>query len=282
MRVAGTLLHITLGERALHAANIAPEIASELKTHIDDYNLGAVLVDLPYYENLVASGLRALARLDVHYNPWGTRLHLRSPAILAREMLDNADEPPSRALGLGLLTHLAVDMVFHREIHRRITAINDGSVSPDTAHKRLEDQIDLHVHYHLLQHPGMGTPYARRKLNLKPANSWSSQAERAILHTHGSTPGKTRLKKWVKSLKLFGFVSSTGMAPWVTTLPEDNPELLATSVRLTDEAVRLSAEYIQTGLAYMNGDLAGDRFAELIPNCSLLDGGPAEPPHTPV
>jgi hypothetical protein len=278
LNVAGTLLHITLAERALHAAEIPPKTRVEIKNNIDNFNLGAVLVDLPYYENLVLSGLRALAHLDMHYGSWGTLLHLRSPALLAQVLLDNAKNPPSRALGLGLLTHLAVDMVFHREIHQRTMGKADGSVSLDTEHKRLEDQMDLHAHYHLLQHPGIGTPYARRKLALKPSNSWSFDARQAILHIHGAAPEERRLRKWAKSLTLFGLSSSTGAVPWVTTLPDDDPELLDTSVRLTEQAIRLSAEYIQAGLAYLDGQMTPDRFLEIIPNCSLLDGGPAEPP----
>jgi hypothetical protein len=281
LNVAGTLLHITLAERALHAAKIDPKTDASLKKHIDDYNLGSVLVDLPYYEHVVISGLRTLAHLDMHYGVWGTLLHLRSPSLLAQIVLDNAEDPPSRALGLGLLTHLAVDLVFHREIHRRTMATTDGSMSLDTEHKRLEDQLDLHAHYHLLQHPGIGTPYAKRKLALKPSSSWSTNARAAILHVHGSAPREERLEKWAKGLKLFGFLSSMGMVPWVTTLPDDNPELLDTSVRLSDEAIRLSTKYIQAGLSYLDGHLTRDRFEEIIPNRSLLDGGPAEPPRRP-
>jgi hypothetical protein len=281
LNVAGTLLHITLAEHALHTAEIDPETVTQLKKHSDDFNLGAVLVDLPYYEHLIISGLRTLAHLDMHYGAWGTLLHLRSPSLLARVLLDIAKDPPSRAFGLGLLTHLAVDMVFHREIHHRTMSKADGAISLDTEHKRLEDQMDLHVHYHLLQHPGIGTPYARRKLALKPSSSWSANTRQAILHIHGSAPPEKRLEKWVKSLKLFGFLSSSGAVPWVTTLPDDDPELLDTSVRLTDQAIRLSAEYIQAGLSYMEGHMTQDRFMAIIPNRSLLDGGPAQPPRRP-
>ncbi|MCP4199894.1 MAG: zinc dependent phospholipase C family protein, partial [Proteobacteria bacterium] len=117
--MAGTLLHITLAEQALHAADIDPQTVTNINNHIDDFNLGAVLLDLPYYEHLVKSGLYLLARLEVHYSAWGTLFHLRSPSLLARVFLDSAEDPSSRALSLGLLTHLAVDLVFHREIHRR-------------------------------------------------------------------------------------------------------------------------------------------------------------------
>jgi hypothetical protein len=52
-------------------------------------------------------------------------------------------------------------------------------------------------------------------------------------------------------------------------------------VRLTEEAVRLSATYMQTGLSYLDGSITGDRFEEIIPDRSLLDGGPVEPPRHP-
>jgi hypothetical protein len=279
--VAGTLLHIALAEQALHAAPIDPQTLADINNHIDDFNLGAVLVDLPYYEHLVVSGLRAVAKLDMHYGAWGTLLHLRAPALLAQTLLQHAENPPTLALGLGLLTHLAVDEVFHREIHHRTMTAADGTVSLDTEHKRLEDQMDLHVHYHLLQHSGIGTPYARRKLALNPNSSWVSAAREAILRVHGNAPNEKCLIKWVRALKLFGLVSSTKIAPWVTTLPDDDPELMETSVRLADESVRLASEYIQTGLNYLDGRITTDIFEETIPNRSLLDGGPAEPPRHP-
>jgi hypothetical protein len=107
---------------------------------------------------------------------------------------------------------------------------------------------------------------------------WPSTARRAISRVHGNAPGEKILQKWAKELKLFGLISSNPLVPWVTTLPDDNPELLDATVRLTEEAVRLSAEYMLAGLSYLDGRISRDRFEEMIPNRSLLDGGPAEPP----
>ena len=76
---------------------------------------------------------------------------------------------------------------------------------------------------------------------------------------------------------MFGVLCSTKVAPWITTLPDDNPELLETSIRLANEAVRLAATYLQAGFDFLDGKLTADGFEQIVPNRSLLDGGSAEP-----
>jgi hypothetical protein len=279
--MAGTLLHITLANRLLESGAVPSGHAGQLRQQIHDYRLGSVLVDLPYYEDLWSHGLRSLFGRDIRFGTWGTLIHVRSPSGLALALLDQGADPPPRALALGALTHYAVDLVFHEEIHRRQVEVADGTSSLDTVHKRIEDQMDLHVHYDLLGHPGIGTPFARQMLALRPDPGWVATTRRAVSEIHGDAPEERELGRWLDSLAAFGWLSSTRLAPWVRTLPDDDPELLETSLELAERAVELSAEFVRAGADYLDGKLDRAGFLAAVPDRSMLDAGPAQAPRTP-
>jgi len=276
--MAGTLLHVTLANRLLESGTLPAGEVAVLRDEIHDYRLGSIFVDLPYYGDLWLNGVRSLLGFDIRFDAFGTLIHVRSPAGLILALLDRARDRASRALALGALTHYAVDLVFHDEIHRRERRVADGRESLDTVHKRIEDDMDLHVHYDLLGHPGIGTPYARQMLALKPSRSWTATARGAVLEVHGEAPDERRLTSWLDSLSTFGWLSSTPHVPWVRTLPADDPELLETSLRLADRSLELSAEFVRAGLAYLDGERDRAAFLEAVPDRSMLDGGPADPP----
>lgn len=279
--MAGTLLHITLATRALARARIPEKYIKKITTNPSDYRLGAVLVDLPYYCNLAISGLRSLVGLDLHYNTWGTLLHLRAPGDLGLAILETATKDAGVHLGLGYLTHLAVDAVFHREIQSRVHREADGSRSLDSEHKRIEDEMDLHVHYNSLETPGIGTPYARRMLRFTPDPSWAAHASLAISKIHGNTIEPRILEKWLAQLTRYGYFSSRAWVPWIKTLPEDKGELHTTSLALAKESTNLAARYLETGVAFADKEIGRDQFTELIGNQSMIDGGRSLPPRIP-
>lgn len=274
--MAGTLLHVTLAERILARASLAAEPRRELERERDSYLLGAVLVDLPYYDRLWLSGLRSLLGRELHFAAWGTLLHVRSPVGLLLALLDRSTTAADRALALGALTHQAVDVTFHPAIRQRELDVADGSVGLDTVHKRIEDQLDLHVHYELIEQPGIGTPYARQALALRPAPGWATVTRRAITDVHGSAPTAAKLQRWLAGLRLFGWASSTRWAPWVRTLPDDDPALQREALALADEAIALGARYVEAGQRYLAEGRDRAALLEVVPDRSLIDGAPAE------
>jgi hypothetical protein len=275
--MAGTLLHITLANRLLETGALPDRVVEPLRARIQDYRLGSILVDLPYYEDLWLNGARSLLGYDIRFDAFGTLIHARSPSGLSLALLDRARTPPLRALALGALTHYAVDLVFHEEIHRRERLAADGTQSLDAVHKRIEDDMDLHVHYDMLGHSGIGTPYARQMLSLKPDRSWASTARQALVAVHGEVPGERTLATWLDNLATFGWFNSTRFTPWARTLPADDPELLEVSLGLAERSIELSADFVRSGLAYLDGDLDGAGFLEAVPDRSMIDGGPADP-----
>ncbi|MDD5309832.1 MAG: zinc dependent phospholipase C family protein [Deltaproteobacteria bacterium] len=279
--MAGILLHVTLAREALGLATVRGTVRSELDASRSWLDLGAALLDIPYLEDLWLSGLRVLAGRDIRYGIWGTLLHLRAPRLLILGLLDRAREPEGRALALGALTHLSVDAVFHKEIERRVLYAADGGATLDTLHKRIEDDIDLHVHYERLGHSGIGTVYTRRALTVPGSTTipWLARFGEAIADVHGNAPGPKRLESWRRGLSAYSMLMSW-KAPWLSTLPVDDPELKATSLALADEAVALAARHLEAGASYLSGDLDRDGFFAAIPDVSLVDGGPALPLRT--
>jgi hypothetical protein len=276
--MAGTLLHVTLAD-LLAAGSSLPKSASQaIRNHVHEYRLGSVLVDLPYYEDLWRHGLRSMLGLDIEYGIWGTLIHQRSPSGLSLALLDRADSPAGTALALGALTHYAVDVVFHEEIDRRVNEAADGSVSLDTIHKRIEDQMDLHIHYDMLGHSGIGTPYARQVLSLEPEPAWIDHTRGALIEIHGDAPSEAKLEAWLGNLVWFGWLSSFKHAPWLRTLPEDDPEMLEASLTLAEESLRLSEGYVRAGMQYLEAAIDREEFFKRIPDRSMLDAGPADPP----
>lgn len=279
--MAGTLLHVTLAARAVGAMEERRGRDAALRFP-HDLALGAVLFDLPYFDRLARTGLALARRRPLRHHPFGGALHRRSPAGLLLALLDGARADAGRALALGALTHHAVDLVFHPEIERRLDAAGEPRGERDGAHKRLEDEIDLHCHYDLLGGPGIGTPYARRALRIEPAPGWAGHVAGAIARAHGESPAAAALERWRAQLALFGLASSFPGAPWAKTLPEDDPELLERSVALAEEAIRASARYADAGARYLAGDLDREGFLGIVPDLCSLDGGPAEPGASPI
>jgi hypothetical protein len=270
--LAGTLLHITLAERALARAALSNDINTLIRHHIRRFRLGAIFVDLPYYERLWLNGLRALAKRPIQFTTWGNELHVRSPSKLMLALLENARTDGDLAFALGALTHYAVDIIFHSEIENRIRTLGDQPQGHDHAHKQLEDEIDYNVHTALIGHRGMGTSYARRMLVLYPRGNWIRQARGAIARVHGRAPGRLKLISWQNNLAVFGLLSSTGASYGVFENRSIEPDLQEISRHLADEAIGLAGRYMETGLAYSQGRLDKAGFYNAVPNRSMLDG----------
>jgi len=275
--MAGTLLHITLADEALSGADLPGAIRRDIVGRMDDYRLGAVLFDLPHFENLLVNGLRLLLKQEIQFGVWGQLFHLRSPTGLCRELVTEARDGAARAMALGALTHLAIDTLFHREIEGRVMRIADGTRGLNALHKRVEDQMDLHVHRHLLGHPGVGTPYARKMLDLRPAASWRERFSKAILAIHGSAPSGATLSRWLRGLTLFGITQSYKNVPWIDDVPEDDPVLKRRAVELAEQAVERSREYLRIGLANMEQTNDGTAPLTAIEENNLINGGEAYP-----
>jgi len=268
--MAGTLLHISIADRI--AQKLPHNVYELLIEHRDDYHTGAIIPDLPYYDQFFFSAVSTILGRPIKFNTFGTVIHIKSPRNLLFALIDMANSPQKQAFALGALTHFAVDVVFHKEIEKMVIAKADGTSSLDSVHKEIEDQIDLHCHYHLHNHSGVGVSYSRMELNLKPHSDWVKLAEGAFLKTHGVSPSKTKLRRWLNNLKLFGIQASIRQLPWIKVLPKDDPALSRRSIELLDESIDLGAKFLVDAQNYINGQIDLEELKKKIPNLSMANG----------
>jgi hypothetical protein len=269
--MAGTLLHVTLAERIARSPELPRPARDLLAAHPQELALGAVLADLPYYRRLWLTGIGMALGREPDFGGPGHEIHASGTAGFARALIDGAGGEPGLALALGHLTHHAVDLVFHAEIERRVRAAADRGEPRGTSHKRLEDEIDIHVHCDLLGHAGAGNPHSRRALALRPYPGWTRQVRAAWSTVHGHAPTGLDLRLWLGWLRAFGLASSLPRAPWVKTTARDDAELAATAIALAGRAVADGAAMVGAGFDHAAGRIDAAAFFEAVPDRSLLD-----------
>ena len=244
--MAGTLLHITLSNLALQRAVLPRSARRDIEQEIDNFHLGAVLFDLPYYEHLLFQGIVRASGRDYRYGDWGTKLHRRSPAGFCLRLLRAAETPSERATALGALTHAAVDMVFHPEIEERVTRTEAGRARPNRMHHMIETQMDLYLHHRIIGGPGIGSPYTAQALNLRPDSSWIDHFLGAVCFVHGESPSGRRARSWLRGIHRFRLLHCRPAA-WVSTAVEPDAERDASTNRLLERSLAQAAQYLELG-----------------------------------
>lgn len=89
--------------------------------------LGALIVDFPYFEDFPMAVFRHLTGLPQAYSSWGDLIHGKSPVALGRSFIDvglglKKNQRPALAdrfiaLGLGFISHVAVDYQTHHLVN---------------------------------------------------------------------------------------------------------------------------------------------------------------------
>jgi hypothetical protein len=114
---------------ALDDSLAASPARAALRRHAREARLGAVFVDLPYFDHFALAVVRYLLKRPVTSSAWGAEFHLGRPVALGKALLRRAAslraEPSSRedgerlaAFGLGYFSHLAVDTALHPLVNR--------------------------------------------------------------------------------------------------------------------------------------------------------------------
>ncbi len=277
--MAGTLLHVTLADAALSRGR--DEIASLVTPHIEDYHLGAVAFDLPYFEHLLYRAFQLFVTRELGYGTWGYLFHLRSPSDFCRILLENADSPSAKAYALGALTHLAVDLTYHPFIEARIMMTADGAQDLNRMHKIIEDELDIVAHSKVLGHSAIGTDYAAAMLDLAPSFSYTALFSVAATAIHGVSPSRESFERWRKSLRLFGRLHRSGKFPWVRVKHRGSRALRQAGESLAEQAIERTVQYLEAGMAFLEKSIDGTQFADRVPNRNLINGKEAEGERSP-
>ena len=263
--MADTLLHVTCARRLARDPRIAPKAGALLESNTDDLALGAVMHDLPFYENLLLAGVRKLRGVPQKYSRFGQRIHERHCRSLCTHALEAADTPSRFAIAAGLISHFTLDMVFHKEIERR-------RHSTGATHEAIESEMGLHCHYDLLGHGGVGNPYCRDALELSPTPGWEADWYAWLTEYFDDVPGIPYFHKCFRGLRLFGYLHSTRHLPWVNVLAADDVELAKTSLRLLDESMEKSARFIGAAFEVYEGRIPIEAFTASLPPVLMSDG----------
>ena len=267
--MADTLLHLTLARHFTEQASISPGIKTLATRHMDDYLIGSIAVDLPYYDTLLYTGIQTLRHRPIVYHPFGQRIHEHHCRDTCARALQQANNDPSRAFALGLLTHFAVDIVFHREIERRV---HNAGIS----HDQLERQIGLRCHHELLGHSGVGTAYALQSAMLFPDPNWREVFSSILAGIYRDAPTPLVLKKWQRSFRSFGLLYSKPWFPWLTVETAMNPALDVLSVDLIAETTDKAVSFLLAAQSFISGQSSIASFREFLPALRMSDGLPEQ------
>ena len=271
--MAGTLLHITLADAALKRVRY---LEKRIAPHVDDYHLGAVVFDLPYYERLWYRAVQLLVTKELGYSTWGQLFHLRDPSRFVRILLQNAHTADRRAFALGVLTHLAVDLIYHPWIESRTMAIADGSSDLNRLHKQIEDDLDRVASMKLLGHTGIGTPYAASRLRIEPTFAYVPFFAIASGRIHGATPSFSQFERWRTSLRRFGRLHQSPRFPWIQLKSSLPHETIDRGEQLAESAIKQTVLYLEAGMAFLEKLIDVKQFADRVPSRNLINGHKAE------
>lgn len=121
---------------AIHLSALADSLVGSDAAHALDSKklaqlarLGALIIDFPYFERFPLGVLRYLLERPLAVSPWGDLFHHQRPVTIGRHLIltaqklsRNADSVDASqrvlALGLGYLSHVAVDASLHPMVNR--------------------------------------------------------------------------------------------------------------------------------------------------------------------
>jgi hypothetical protein len=155
-------IHLTALRESVAAARFPADARRCVTRHEDAARLGAVALDLPYFDRYLEEVVRYVLGRSPRGSPWGAIVHERAAVGIAVAVLERARERGSdglRAMGLGLVSHASMD----RQLHPLVNALarrHAGRLTHDASHREVEkfQSICFHEVYFgrdLLGHAGI-------------------------------------------------------------------------------------------------------------------------------
>jgi hypothetical protein len=197
-------VHLTALDDALALERCAPAVRRLCARERDAARLGAVLIDLPYFERLPAQVALYVFGLAPRPSPWGERLHAEGPVGAIEALLLEAR--PSRddgmaALALGLASHASLD----RDLHPLVNALARAHARPGRTHLQAHMEVEkfhsVILHAERLGGDRMGTPEVVRFLAIEAAprlegHRFAAAWSRALATQFGSGPSPGAIASW--------------------------------------------------------------------------------------
>lgn len=216
-------IHLTALREALAAPRLAAGVRRRALRHEDAARLGALLVDLPYFDRYAQEVVRYALRIPARPSPWGARLHEGGAIALLDGVLRVARrrrDPVAGAVALGLASHLAIDRALHPLVNALARLHPHGDHG--SSHREVEKFQSICFHEEYLGQDLMGRRGIARYLTLHLAGELDDAAlARPILeafaHAFGDALAPRELarlgKGYVAHCRLLGSPIGRRIAP---------------------------------------------------------------------
>lgn len=151
-------VHLTALREA--AALAAPPLRRALVRWDDAGRLGAVLLDLAYFDRYAEEVARYALRLPPRASRWGDAIHTQRAVEILLALLGEARRSRSArvaAIALGVASHVAID----RQLHPLINALaraHGERADPGAAHREVEKFQSILFHERYFGEDRMGSP----------------------------------------------------------------------------------------------------------------------------
>lgn len=211
-------VHLSALHDSLAVAPAAVRAALAEPMQLQAARLGALFVDMPYFEGFAWSMLRYLLRRPPKYGGWGDVFHNRAPiavgralgeegARLARSAATREAGELLTAISLGYISHAAVDTALHPMINglaaQRAAALGDA---PARQHQEVEKFQSILFHQQRFGFDFMGTETLRTYIAMNPrllgrvwgedSGALGAAVDAALLSILGDAPGRVRFRRW--------------------------------------------------------------------------------------
>ncbi|NUP04517.1 MAG: hypothetical protein HOW73_00465 [Polyangiaceae bacterium] len=152
-------IHITAFREASTASGLSPEVRRAVMRHEDAGRLGAVLMDMPYFDHYAEEVVRYAARLKPRASPWGAVVHEEAavPIVFAlARAAHRARSSELAVLALGAASHATIDRAMHPLVNA-LARRHHGGRDHDGAHREVEKFQSICFHEEYFGQDRMGT-----------------------------------------------------------------------------------------------------------------------------
>ncbi len=257
---------------ALHDSLPGSPARALLRAHPREARLGAVFVDLPYFDHFVLAVLRYLLKLPVTGSAWGAAFHFEQPVGLGKALVRRAaalrDEPDARAEGdrllafaLGDFSHLAVDTALHPLVNRlareRARRLGDRVARQ---HTEVEKFQSILLHEERFGFDFMGRPELAEHIRvdgraLLGSRRLSAEVRGALDEALGRSPPERLVRRWLRGYRQYvwliaGPVGKTILPPAAKAAVREEAYDACQFPDHFEAAITLSRRYLEAALTF--------------------------------
>lgn len=288
-------VHLSALADTLSDASIAVKRITDGPERLSATRLGAVMVDLPYFDEFALAVLNFLRKRAQKHSPWGDIFHHGTPISVGRRLGERAvalgrsaatkdTGAILQALALGYMCHAAVDTAMHPMVNRLARArqqTHGGAHSRQ--HQEVEKFQSILFHEQRFGFDFMGSLHLYRYISVEGSllgrASLLQSAVREVLHAeHQHSPSAEELRRWVRGYRTYTLLLASPLGKTIAPRADKERERAPlfddlAFPRLFAEAVAQSRRWVAAFTDYLvDGsfdDSARAALAKIIPEGTI-------------